>query len=767
MILPPFDASRRVESNDIWLDFVRLLDGRLFDFSHFYKNRIKPNRTASFSVRFLQISALIRTVYNPDQTDPFGALPATHPLAYETVAAAMMHGPCGVINPSAPCMKDGVCQKHYPKRFQENTQECNNGYPIYHRRDTGHFVETRDGIQLDNRWVVPHNVKLVTKYNAHINVEICNSVLAVKYLYKYVYKGHDRATIALSQSDNIGNQQTSVPVEVDEIKMYLDARYVSASESIWRIFHYKMHGRSPNVQRLAVHLPDHQYISFQEGENLQNVIEHANTHPTTLIAWFQENLESTAAREYKYTDFPIHYTWDLSNHTWNLRKTATEAIGRLYMVQSSEGERYYLQILLTHVKGATSFDDLKTVNGHMCRNFKEACILLGLLQDDTKWDACLREASEIKTGQQLQHFFAMILLFCQPAIPEVLWNNYKLALCEDIMYHHNQQVMHDAIENEALNQLEHYLLLNGTSLKNFPNMPLPSEGINRSGDELDQLIREERSYSIIQLENELHQNVPLLNNDQRAIYDAVMQEIEHTDGMCFFVDGPGGTGKTFLYNTLLASVRSHGKIALAVASSGVAALLISGGRTAHFRFKIPIKLNESSTCNISRRSKEAHLINMTKLFIWDEAPMMHKFAFEAVDRTFRDITQVDRPFGGKIFVFGGDFRQVLPVIPCASRADIVSASLSRSSVWKYMKMMKLTTNMRLCQTDNSQVNQTQKKFAEILLKIGDGKYPINPNTENMINLPVDIVIPNGNLTNLIELILSIQTWLKILGMQII
>ena len=74
MILPPFDASRRDESNDICLDFVRSLDGRLFDFSHFYKNRIKPNRTAGFSVRFLRISALIRTVYNPDQTDPFGAL---------------------------------------------------------------------------------------------------------------------------------------------------------------------------------------------------------------------------------------------------------------------------------------------------------------------------------------------------------------------------------------------------------------------------------------------------------------------------------------------------------------------------------------------------------------------------------------------------------------------------------------------------------------------------------------------------------------------
>src|SRR6185369_13132134 len=83
MILPPFDASRRDESNDIWLDFVRSLDGRLFDFSHFYKNRIKPNRTAGFSVRFLRISALIRTVYNPDQTDPFGALLHTHQLKFK------------------------------------------------------------------------------------------------------------------------------------------------------------------------------------------------------------------------------------------------------------------------------------------------------------------------------------------------------------------------------------------------------------------------------------------------------------------------------------------------------------------------------------------------------------------------------------------------------------------------------------------------------------------------------------------------------------
>ena len=91
----------------------------------------------------------------------------------------------------------------------------------------------------------------------------------------------------------------------------------------------------------------------------------------------------------------------MSQHKWNLRKTVTKAIERLYMVQPFEGERYYLQTLLTHVKGATSFDDLKSINGHSCRSFKEVCIYLDLLQDDAEWDACLREANQLQTGQQL------------------------------------------------------------------------------------------------------------------------------------------------------------------------------------------------------------------------------------------------------------------------------------------------------------------------------------------------------------------------------
>ena len=99
-----------------------------------------------------------------------------------------------------------------------------------------------------------------------------------------------------------------------------------------------------------------------------------------------------------------------------------------------------------------------------------------------------------------------------------------------------------------------------------------------------------------------------------------------------------------------------------MASSGVASLLLPGGRTAHSRFKIPFNLHEDSTCTISHGSELALLLQNTSLIIWDEAPMMNRYAFEAaVDCTLRDIMKAidpileTKPFGGKVVVFGGKF----------------------------------------------------------------------------------------------------------------
>uniref|UniRef100_A0A0A9CYE9 ATP-dependent DNA helicase n=1 Tax=Arundo donax TaxID=35708 RepID=A0A0A9CYE9_ARUDO len=128
-----------------------------------------------------------------------------------------------------------------------------------------------------------------------------------------------------------------------------------------------------------------------------------------------------------------------------------------------------------------------------------------------------------------------------------------------------------------------------------------------------------------------------LNTNQRSIYDAIEQSVLNNLGHTFFVYRYGGTGKTFIWNTLLNSIRSQGKIALAVASSGIAALLLPGGRTPHSRFRIPLDIQEHSVCSIKKNTHLSELIEQTSLIIWDEAPVNHKHYFEALDRTLRDI----------------------------------------------------------------------------------------------------------------------------------
>ncbi|MCO5591078.1 hypothetical protein L7F22_045055 [Adiantum nelumboides] len=139
-----------------------------------------------------------------------------------------------------------------------------------------------------------------------------------------------------------------------------------------------------------------------------------------------------------------------------------------------------------------------------------------------------------------------------------------------------------------------------------------------------------------------------LNIGQRESYDRVLQAICMNIETVFFLDGPGGTGKTYLYNALLSKIRGESSVALACASSGIAAQLLSNGRIAHSRFKIPIDVSVESTCNIKVNSQLAQLLRMASLIIWDEAPMTHRHAFEALDKMLRDVMQNNMLFGGKV-----------------------------------------------------------------------------------------------------------------------
>jgi hypothetical protein len=157
------------------------------------------------------------------------------------------------------------------------------------------------GIELDNRWVVPHNVYLSTKYDAHINVEVCNNIRAIKYIFKYVYKGHDCAIAEIScQNDNATEGNV---VEVDEIKKYLDYRYVSTSKATWHIFKFDMHERFPTVERLQYHLPNQQMVLFDDDDDVQEVVTRSAISRTMLTKWFKTNQESEVTQSLTFDQF--------------------------------------------------------------------------------------------------------------------------------------------------------------------------------------------------------------------------------------------------------------------------------------------------------------------------------------------------------------------------------------------------------------------------------------------------------------------------------
>lgn len=138
--------------------------------------------------------------------------------------------------------------------------------------------------------------------------------------------------------------------------------------------------------------------------------------------------------------------------------------------------------------------------------------------------------------------------------------------------------------------------------------------------------------------------------------------------------------------------------------------------------------------------------------------MMHKHVFQAVDRTLRDIMgRPDVLFGGKVVVLGGDFRQILPVVPRGNRGQIVSASLKRSTIiWPHVRVYQLHENMRvstLRQAGDEQQAQELEQFAAFLQRVGEGteqEYPALG--ESVIRIPPDMCCGGGAQASVDDLI---------------
>jgi len=236
--------------------------------------------------------------------------PKQDPLGYALVAEHMIHGPCGKNNPRCPCMKNKKCSKHFPKPYQPETTVTSGGFVVYKRTQNSLFV-CKSGLQLDNRWVVPYNMLLLKKYQAHINVEWCNKTTFIKYLFEYVTKGADCSKAYLQrvqrglQAPYDDGTQT-----INEVKEYLDCRYICEQDACWRMFGYDIHRHYPAVERMVVHLPNENFITFSARAKMDRLVSVEFLRRTMLTQWFVCNEIFPEARTLTYPEFPSKWIWD-------------------------------------------------------------------------------------------------------------------------------------------------------------------------------------------------------------------------------------------------------------------------------------------------------------------------------------------------------------------------------------------------------------------------------------------------------------------------
>ncbi|GFT69120.1 ATP-dependent DNA helicase [Trichonephila clavipes] len=293
----------------------------------------------------------------------------------------------------------------------------------------------------------------------------------------------------------------------------------------------------------------------------------------------------------------------------------------------------------------------------------------------------------------------------------------------------------DAFFNNTLLILEYKILsITGNKLALY-GLPEP---VHDQPELTSKDVLRETSYAVQALRAYTVTNVPRLTPDKQQAFIAIIGMIGSERGGIVFLDAPGDTDKTFLLNLLMAFVRKEKDMAVAAASSGIAATLLAGCRTAHSAFKLPLDLarSDSTTCNISKGTEQGHVLKTCQLVVWDEATMRHRNAFHALDKTLQDLRGSSSIMGGATVVLIGDFRQTLPIVTRGTPADQINACLKNSYLWHHGEKFSLTTNRR----SHIQGDLFAGQFTNKLIQIGDGKVPDDPSTGL-------IIMPCGQIFN--------------------
>ncbi|XP_034236438.1 uncharacterized protein LOC117642399 [Thrips palmi] len=648
----------------------------------------------------------------------------------ELVLRHMIHGPCGTnYRTDFPCWdsQKSQCSKFFPKSETETTHIDEKGF-VHYRRNYNNKVPMKvrnREILVHDGWVVPYNPYLLLRYQAHINLEISSSRKVIKYLFKYLAKGSSLQNVRVLP---LHEQQ-------DEPEEYATRRMIGASDACWRFLDFDLTVCEPTVEMLPVHLEGEQSVMFRPG----NEAEAVNASTSKLLLYMQRPADPVfddLTYQSFYENFIVHtkrpaaskvqvYDHGDGKH-FITRRQIKEKVTRLFWVTPNKGELYYLRVLLATMP-CRGFDDLKFRGGPHCRTFQEAAKELGLVDNEREHRDCLDEASQFMTGPALRSFF---VLLCNVGAPgALLWDQFRDKICEDFIERHPDD--YEKAYKLGLIQIDRCLRRNG--------FKLTDHGLPDVQDDTTELGRELLNYSAENQQRFVDEWLPQLDPEQRALFEYIkllseQQASTPNNPRSIFLSAPGGYGKTAVLKVITSYLRARGKVVLCVASSGIAALNMDGGTTAHNMFRLPLDLKDgTATWNLTNGSQRAELIRASSLIMFDEAPMMHKHILELLDRSLKDLMGNDHPFGGKILLCSGDFRQTPPVVESARTPnDVIDASIKSSCLWGRMKIFSLKTPQR---------TRNDPDYSKFLLDIGNGTAPEVPFTtandkrEDLVALP--------------------------------
>ena len=504
-----------------------------------------------------------------------------------------------------------------------------------------------------------------------------------RYVYKYVLKSPDSAVIC-----------------VNEIEAFLSGRLLSASEAVWRFLSLPLHKEFPPVMRLDIHLPNEQAVVFGVDDDVEEIFQASGSSTSTLLEWFKLNERDNDARSLLYTTVPEHYTWSTKDKIWTRRQKGRMAIGRVYSVSNKNQELFALRRLLNIVKGATSWNDLLQVDGYVHCSFQQACEARGLLHDNSDVIAAYQEiVNTCCSLQALRREFAIILLNRTCSNASTFFNFFASHLCSD-------GIVTPTSCAEALWAIEDIMIENGRSLNDSDfGFTLPIRPA--AADMRLQHAMREHTFDVQECLLNTEHFCKHFSAEQRSIMETIVDAVDKkSHANVHAVLASAGSGKSFLVAGITWFLRSKSKIVFNVAASALAATMLPSGRTAHSAFRIPIPTNSSSCCGL--KSHEREMLRICSVIFYDEVSMVSKDVANTIDRACRDVTnEHNRPFGGKVIVFLGDFKQLLPVAPGIRR----SPTVKDCDWWPQVQLSYLTKNYRAA---------LNPAYAALLEEIGNG-----------------------------------------------